>query len=397
MKTERLKCLICQQEFNFRPNDIFCPDCGQPGVFPDSIAGNIQIVNEARTSFEKFASFLPLKKVRPELSLGEGQTPLISLINLDKSCCLMAKLESANPTLSFKDRGSALVVQKALELGCPAVGTVSTGNMASSTAAYAARAGLDCLLLVKKGTSAAALRSSALFNPIIVETGGDYGQLFRESYRLGRNFGIYFANSVDPMRIEGYKLTAFEICLQLRRAPASVYVPVSSGGHFIGLYKGFLEMKRAGYIKDIPVMVGVQAAACAPIALAFAEGKDKVKKIQASLTIAHSISNADPPGGNLVLKLARDYNGWLTSVSDEEMLEAQKELAVKEGLFVQPESASTLAAFLKLRSRFEGTSVLILTGQGLKAAHQPGLESIKYQAAGIDELREFIRSVYSQK
>ncbi|MCX8160800.1 MAG: threonine synthase [Candidatus Saccharicenans sp.] len=394
---DRLKCLICGLEFDFQPNEFFCPTCEQPGLFNKTISGKAQIAQEAGITLEKFASFLPLKKVRAELSLGEGQTPLLALSSLEDGHRLLAKLESVNPTLSFKDRGSVLVVQKALELGWSAVGTVSTGNMASSTAAYAARAGLTCVLLVKKGTSTGALASSAIFNPLIIEVEGDYGQLFRESYELGKEFSIYFANSVDPVRLEGYKLTAFELCLQLGGVPDFVYVPVSSGGHFIGLYKGFLEMKQAGYIKKIPVMVGVQASGCAPIVQAFEEGHKTVSPIRPSGTIAHSISNADPPAGNLVLKLVRDHDGWLTAVTDEEMLQAQKELARSQGLFVQPESAATLAAFFKLRSRFKGMSVLILTGQGLKAVHQPALEGLNYHVSRAGELREFFRSIYRQK
>ncbi|MCR4410484.1 MAG: threonine synthase [Candidatus Saccharicenans sp.] len=394
---DRLKCLVCGLEFSFVPNQIFCHGCGQPGLFQSSVVNNAGIKSTGTTALERFASFLPLGQVRPELSLGEGQTPLLALNKLDSSGCLLAKLESSNPTLSFKDRGSALVVQKALELGWSAVGTVSTGNMASSTAAYAARAGLKCILLVKKGTSAAALLSSAIFHPLILEVGGDYGQLFRESYGLGQEFGIYFANSVDPVRLEGYKLTAFELCLQLGRAPDYVYVPVSSGGHFVGLYKGFIELGQAGYIEKVPVMVGVQAAGCAPIASAFEAGQNSVSQIQPSETIAHSIANPDPPAGNLVLKMVNDYDGFLTSVTDEDMLLAQKQLARDEGLFVQPESASALAAYFKLRHRFVGTSVLVLTGQGLKASHQPGIDNLTYQVSGVGELKEFFRSVYSQK
>ncbi len=395
--TDLLECLVCGQQFVFRPNEIFCPGCGQPGVFKNSIPDKVSINQEATSAIGKFASFLPLKQVRPELSLGEGQTPLLSLTSLEEGGRLLAKLESANPTLSFKDRGSVLVVQKTLELGWPAVGTVSTGNMASSTAAYAARAGLKCVLLVKKGTSAGALVSSSVFSPLIIEVEGDYGELFRESYELGKEFDLYLANSVDPVRLEGYKLTAFELCLQLGRAPDYVYVPVSSGGHFIGLHKGFSEMHRAGYIEKVPTLVGVQAAGCAPIARAFEEGRETISKIQPSKTIAHSITNPDPPAGDLVLKLVRINKGWLTAVSDEDMLGAQKQLARSEGLFVQPESASTLAAYFKLRHRFDGTSVLVMTGQGLKAAHQPGLEGLSYQASGLGDLKEVFRSFIYRK
>lgn len=390
--SDLLKCLFCGREENFYPNDFFCPVCRQPMILQTAFPGKLKIDPGRGSGLDQFSPVLPLQKIRPELSLGEGQTPLLKLHSLDNGVEILAKLESANPTLSFKDRGSAVVVQKVLELGWPAIGTVSTGNMASSTAAYAARAGLPCLLLVKKGTSTAALLSSAVFNPIIIEVGGDYGQLFRQSYDLGKELNIYFANSVDPLRIEGYKLVSFEICWQLGRRPDFVYLPVSSGGHFLGLLKGFREMMQAGYIDRLPVLIGVQAAGCAPIAAAYRAGQEKVVSITDSRTIAHSISNPDPPAGNLVLKLVRENNGCLTTVTDDEMLQAQKYLANKEGIFVQPESATTLAAFFKHRKRFRGTSVLILTGQGLKAVHQPGLKSGNYRSASLQELKEVIRS-----
>ncbi|MGB9837065.1 MAG: threonine synthase [Candidatus Saccharicenans sp.] len=481
-----VKCLLCGREDEFRPNEIFCPTCGQPKLFinpmlsaellssklsipsssrenglfapkaagtaessdaslasnpavpsntslsknepsplssaaptsPGNLSSNSAPSNSNTSSstaqfpptgadqnarlsgglsLERFASFLPLKKIRPELSLGEGQTPLLPLKSIDETGSLLAKLESANPTLSFKDRGSAVVVQKIVELGWKAVGTVSTGNMASSTAAYAARAGLRCVLLVKKGTSRAALLSSAIFNPLIIEVEGDYGQLFRESYRLGQEFGIYFANSVDPLRVEGYKLTAFEICLELGKAPDFVYLPISAGGHFLGLYKGFSELARAGYIEKMPRLIGVQAANCSPIATAFKNGQQTVSKIEPAATIAHSISNPDPPAGNLVLKLVRDHDGFLTAVSDEQMLLAQKDLSIKEGLFVQPESAATLAAYYDLRHRFRGLSVLILTGQGLKATHQPEIDDRLYATTSLANLKETLQSMLRKK
>lgn len=348
------------------------------------------------SSLEKYQAFLPLRGVKPEFSLGEGQTPLVPINSVRTSGRVWAKMESSNPSLSFKDRGSAVVVQKAVELGWRAIGTVSTGNMASSTAAYAARAGLACVLLVKKGTSPAALFSSAIFKPLIIEVDGDYGQLFRKSYELGLDFKIYFANSVDPLRLEGYKLTALEILEQLGQRPDFVFVPLSSGGHFLGLYKGFMELKMAGYIDKIPIMVGVQAAGCAPIVRAFDQGLEKVNKIKPAETIAHSIANPDPPAGDLVLKLARENQARLLSVSDREMLEAQDWLASQEGLFVQPESASVLAAFQKLPESFTGTTVLILTGQGLKAAHQPGPDLLRFYQSRIEDLPARLRTIFNK-
>ncbi len=382
----KIKCLICQREKIFRTDDFFCPDCEQPMLIDPPQSRNPAINKKANLSLERFGDFLPLTTIRSNLSLGEGHTPLLQLRKIQSGQNLWAKMESSNPTLSFKDRGTVVVVHKALELGFTTIGTVSTGNMASSTAAYGARAGLKTLLLVKKGSSPRALLSAAVFGPEIIEVDGDYGQLFYQSYELGRESGIYFANSIDPLRIEGYKLTAFEVCEQLGRAPDFVYVPLSSGGHLLGLYKGFKEFWQAGLADKIPVIIGVQAAGCAPVSLAFQENRIQIDSWPEVRTIAHSISNPKPPAGNLVLKLLRENNGFLAMVRDEEMIQAQKLLAELEGIFVQPESAATLAAYFHLKDKFHGTSVLVMTGYGLKAAELPSLEPGRYHHSTLEEL-----------
>lgn len=389
---EKLGCLFCQQESLFTPNQILCSKCGQPMVFLSEVKKK-KIHGEKKLSLERYLDFLPLSSIDQRLSLGEGQTPLLRLSLVEKNYKLpqlLAKIESANPTLSFKDRGTAVLVQKITQSGIDKIGTVSTGNMASSTAAYGARAGLLTTLLVKKGTSTGALLSSAAFNPVIIEVDGDYGELFYKSYELGQKFGIYFANSVDPLRIEGYKLTSLEICEQLGEAPENVIVPVSSGGHLLGLLKGFIEFKEAGFISSIPTIIGVQAEGCSPLVQAFQAGDDKVKKFPEVKTIAHSISNPYPPAGNLVLKLMREYHGLMVTVSDEEMLRAQKILCEQEGLFVQPESASTLAAYLKLNKEgiIKGSTVLILTGHGLKAVEAYSLSETRVFRCTFQELEK---------
>ena len=395
----KLTCFYCSHEDNFLPNDILCPASGQPLLFDSAQFNNARILIEEKIALKKFQNFLPLEKVEPDLSLKEGSTPLLRLSRLEKSLNqsgLTAKLEAANPTLSFKDRGTAVVIQKLAEMKVEKIGTVSTGNMASSTAAYAARNGLQAFLLVKKGTSAGALISSAVFEPIIIEIEGDYGQLFYKSYQLGKRYGIYFANSVDPLRIEGYKLTSFEICQQLGQSPDFVFVPLSSGGHLIGLYKGFLEFKQAGLIKACPTFVGVQAEGCSPIVQAFNLGEDRVKKLESTTTLAHSISNPDPPAGQLVLKMIRENNGQLVSVTDQEMFEAQKLLATKEGLFVQPEAATTLAAYLKLKEKLGGQSVLVLTGHGLKATELPAARRLEHYQVCLEEVDSLIEQIIRQ-
>jgi threonine synthase len=347
------------------------------------------VYTEKKLSIEKYRDFLPLDSIDPNFSLGEGQTPLIRLSKVEsklKLPPLMAKVEAANPTLSFKDRGTVVGVQKVRQMGLEKIGTVSTGNMAASTAAYAAKAGMKTIVLIKKGTSALSVLSAAVFNPLMIEVDGDYGQLFYLSYELGRKHGIYFANSIDPLRIEGYKLTSLEICQQLQECPDYLFVPVSSGGHLIGLLKGFIELKNTGYISQVPRIIGVQAEGCSPIARAFAAGDKKVKRFHKVKTIAHSISNPSPPGGDLVLKLIREYGGGMIAVSDKEMLQSQEILCQSEGVFVQPESASTLAAYLRLTERIKGKAVLILTGHGLKASSRPALPGLKRYRVSISNL-----------
>jgi threonine synthase len=333
-----------------------------------------EIFHDKSNCFETFRDFLPLDGIDPALTLGEGNTPLIKLNRIGQHLGysgLYAKNECQNPTGSFKDRGTAVAIQKAKSMNIKHIGTVSTGNMASSTAAYSAKAGLTSVVLVKADITDEKLFSSGIYGPVLIKVRGDYGTLMAQSSILGKNHSIYFMNSVDPFRIEGYKTIGFETFLQLSsNAPQYMIVPVSSGGHLIGLMKAFLELKRAGYISEIPQCIGVQAHGCAPIAKAFAIGKTKVQRIKRAKTIAQAITNPDPPGGNLLLKMLREHKGRMIAVSDREIQEAQALLAREEGLFCLPASAAVLAAFLKLAKtnlfQDKDKIVLVLTGTGLK-------------------------------
>jgi threonine synthase len=337
-------------------------------------------------SLEKWKAFLPLDKVNRKLSLGEGNTPLVPLDRVRRKWGLpplFAKNETMNPTQSFKDRGTAVVVQIAVCHGIQRIGTVSTGNMASSTAAYGSRAGLKTYVLLKADTTQEKIRSAGIHGAVLVKVQGDYGELFAESYRIGARHGIYFANSVDPLRVEGYKVTSFEIYEQLgRRAPQFVYCPVSSGGHLIGLMQGFLDLREQEHIWEMPVFVGVQAAGCSPLVRAFLKGSQKFRRVSRPQTVAHAISNPAPPGGNLVLKGIRENGGWLAGVTDQEILRAQRELAELEGIFADPASATVLAAVIKHSRRREirlrGEVVLIITGSGLKS-----METLENQKIGV--------------
>jgi threonine synthase len=270
--------------------------------------------------------------------------------------------------------------------------------MAASTAAYGARAGLKTFVLVKEDTTSEKLTAAGIYNPVLIKVRGDYGELFRTSFLIGKENNIYFMNSVDPFRIEGYKATGFEIFLQCNRVvPDFIFVPVSSGGHLIGIMRAFQDLKQYGFIQKYPTFVGVQAEGCSPIASAFEKNKNKVERIRKAKTIAHAISNPDPPAGNLLLRMIRKMGGVILSVSDEKMLEAQRLFAELEGLFVQPASATTLASLLAFKKqqklKKDSTVVLILTGSGLKASGMLTLSNILIQHSSLSDLSKIIKSV----
>jgi len=396
---ENLECIFCQKTY---PLDLFfpfCPECKEPLLI--SYPSKKRRFFLRRQSLGKYLDFLPLKEINHNLILGEGNTPLLRLNRLEEKLNLssvLAKNETINPTHSFKDRGSSVAVQKAVSQRIDKIGTVSTGNMAVSTAAYGARAGLKTYVLLKEDISQEKLLSTALYDPVLVIVQGDYGHLFRQSHLLGKKFKIYFMNSVDPFRIEGYKLTGLEIYLQLKRqAPQYIFVPLSSGGHLIGLMRAFQDLKQAGFIQESPTFVGVQPKGCSPIAQAYAQRRSRFKRIAKPDTIAQAISNPDPPGGNLVLKMIRENKGIILDVSDKEILAAQETLAEQEGLFCQPASATVLAALLKLSENMEFRShdkiVLILTGSGLRAVQALESLGLNVHQASLSNLEKVLNSL----
>lgn len=395
MTKEHFECLFCQKTFPLNLFYPFCPDCQEPLLFHHRPKKR-HIHQEKEWPLERYSEFLPLSEPQQELWLGEGDTPLVRLSQISeirKLPFLFAKNEALNPTSSFKDRGTVVAVAKAISLGIDRIGTVSTGNMATSTAAYGAKAGLKTYVLVKEDISREKLLSTAVHNPVLISVKGDYGHLFRKSFVIGQKHRIYFMNSVDPMRIEGYKVPAFEIFSQLDgTVPNYIFAPVSSGGHLIGLMRGFLDLKTQGLSQDLPVFIGVQARGCSPIATAFASAKTHIERIDKPNTIAHAISNPDPPGGNILLKMIRSVKGMIIDVTDQEILETQRILAESEGLFCMPASATTLAGLLKLEQSTEfqpsDIIVLVITGSGVKALDVIESDEISIRHSSLLDLEE---------
>ncbi len=374
MKTPFFICTNCSETFSFDRVNPRCDRCGEPLEVSSPGEGGIAKGDaQGQTIFERYADFLPFEPGDAVISLREGFTPLLESPQIAKELGLqklLLKDETRNPTWSFKDRGTAAGVSHALKLGYRRIGTVSSGNMAASVAAYGARADLDTCILVDSRIPSEKLKPIAVYGPDLIRVEGDYGRLYFESLEVGRRQGIYFINSDVPLRVEGSKTIAFEICEQMNfDVPDYVVIPTSAGGNLRGILKGFEEFHRCGIIGGIPKIISAQAMGCSPIYHAFLSGEDRVKPFANPDTIAHAIENPFPPSGNEVLRKIRRQSGIVTAVTDEEILQDQQRLA-EEGLFGQPAAAVPLAALRKLRREGiigeKATAACIVTGGGLK-------------------------------
>lgn len=359
----KLVCTKCGKNYSLETPQQRC-DCGAP-LEVETMTG---VPREGRTIWERYQEFFPLQ-FKFDYSLGEGNTPLSKAQHLSNklNVKLYLKNETTNPTWSFKDRGTFVGIHQVLKLGMERIGTVSTGNMAESVAAYGTHFDFDTTVLVSADISDEKLVPIAIHDPRLIKVRGDYGQLYYRSLEVGRERDIYFINSDNPFRIEGYKTISFEIAEE--KMPDYVIVPTSSGGLFRGMTKGFIELKKRGIIEILPTMVCVQAEGCAPIYQAFKDKRTEITRVEHPHTIAHAIANPYPPSGNDVLRKLRKYDGICTAVSDEAIFQAQKDLA-REGIFVQPASTVGIAALKKLRKsgyiKANAKVVCILTGAGLK-------------------------------
>jgi len=393
------ECVLCGKKRSADPMFQFCPDCGDPMlvVLPNAPR---KFYKDETLPLNRFKDFLPLATIDPALHLGEGNSPLLKLSRLVKTYDLpqvWVKNEIFNPTASFKDRGTVVAVHMAKAFGLHEIGTVSTGNMAISTAAYGAKAALQTFVFVKEDTTTEKLISAGIHGTILIRALGDYGRLSHLSFELGKKLGIYFMNSTDPFRIEGYKVIGYEIHEQLPQCPDYIIVPVSAGGHLIGLMKAFKELKQYQIIDNIPTFIGVQAQGCSPIAQAYASGQDRFERIHNPSSVAQSITNPEPPGGNVALKLIRELGGQIIATDDSEILEAQRLLAEYEGIFCLPASATVLAGLLKLHAQktfnIQDNIVMVITGSGVKNPQALDPSNMKIYDSSLDELENLMVSL----
>lgn len=342
----------------------------------------------------QYKKYLPVNSKTPVVSLNEGNTPLIYSDYLSKligkGTKVYLKYEGLNPSGSFKDRGMTVAVSKALEEGAKAIMCASTGNTSASAAAYAARAGIKCVVLIPKGNIALGKLAQALIHGAkVIAIKGSFDEALNLVKEITVNYNFTLVNSLNPYRLEGQKTGAFEICDQLGAAPDYQIIPVGNAGNITAYWKGYKEYKKSGKIMTLPKMLGFQAEGAAPIV--------RKKVIPNPETIATAIRIGNPASWKKA-EAARDESGGLIDlVTDEQILEAYKLIASKVGLFVEPASAATIAGLIKLNKKkyFKKSSkiVCILTGHGLKDPDR-AIKTIKEPvavAAKIDAVMEEIK------
>ena len=334
---------------------------------PDAqlVAPRSATTRPTRGLIARYASWLPVSATDPVITLGEGSTPLVSADVLSEllDCEVWLKVEGANPTGSFKDRGMTVALSVAAGEGAEAVVCASTGNTSASAAAYACRAGLKPIVLLPAGRIAAGKMVQAIVHgAVVVQVDGNFDSCLELARALADSYPVALVNSVNPVRIEGQKTAAFEIVDDLGDAPDLHVLPVGNGGNITAYWRGYTQYQAAGVATRTPRMWGFQAAGAAPLVLGH--------RVLSPETVATAIRIGNPASTDLAIAAKQESDGLFEAVSDDEILQAQRFLACREGVFVEPASAAGVAGLLAKHQRGEIDSgqqiVITVTGNGLK-------------------------------
>ena len=348
----------------------------------------------------RYKKYLPVTAKTPVVTLNEGNTPLIHAKYLSglvgKNIDVYLKYEGLNPTGSFKDRGMTLAISKACEERAQAVMCASTGNTSASAAAYAACAGVKCIVLIPRGAIALGKLSQALIHGAeVIAVNGNFDDALDLVREITSRYPITLVNSLNPYRIEGQKTGSFEICDYLGEAPDFQVMPVGNAGNITAYWKGYKEYHQKKIIKRLPKMLGFQAEGAAPIV--------RGHPIENPETIATAIRIGNPASWKTAAAAREESGGLIDMVSDNEIIEAYKLLAMKEGVFVEPASAASIAGLLKLTKkgyfkrmaqdlRRRAQVVCILTGHGLKDPDR-AIKSVKKPRVVKSNLKAVLKEI----
>lgn len=375
MKRLLLRCIECGAEYSgdvviyrcLRCDDLLDVVVDVDEVFRrESLRGRVE-------SIWRYAELLP-DFGDGVVSLGEGFTRLVKCERLAKIVGvreLFLKLEGLNPTGSFKDRGMSVGVSMALSVGARRVMCASTGNTSASLAAYSARAGLECVVLIPEGRVALGkLFQARIHGAKVYQVRGNFDEALSIAFRSASEMGAYLLNSINPWRLEGQKTVSFEIWEQLGRTDINVVVPVGNSGNISAIWKGFKELQQYGVIDDFPRLIGVQASGAAPIVEMLMNNYSTIRFWDSPETVATAIRIGKPVNWKKGIRAIRESDGTAVSVTDDEILKSLRLLATVEGVACEPAGASTIAGLKKLvdegKIGRDEIAVCILTGNALK-------------------------------
>ncbi len=377
-----LQCIECSRKYEKRDIVYTCPHCN--GLF--EVKYDLDEVSKIIAGHEEFKrrnqgiwsyrEILPIEKETNPISLQEGGTPLYHCKKLGNELGikkLYVKHEGMNPSGSFKDRGISVGVTKAIALNFDAVACASTGNTSASLAMYSAYAGIKCFVLLPEGAVAIGKVSQAMIHGaeiIKIKGNFDFALELVKSLTTDPEKGIYLLNSVNPFRLEGQKTIGFEIFEQLGEVPDNIVVPTGNAGNISAIWKGIKEFKYLGFIEKIPRMISIQSKGASPIVRAIKNNYEKIQPILAPETIATAIRIGNPVNAPKALRAIKESNGIALAVYDEEIIQAQKDLARLEGIGVEPASAASIAGVKNLFKNGQidkdEKTVCIATGHVLK-------------------------------
>jgi len=403
----RLQCIECKAEYPQSHIVYTCPKCGDllDVVYDYSELMGIDLAELwSKRAFNvwRYRELLPVLSSEP-VTLYEGGTGLHRSRRLGELLnhpAVYVKNEGENPTGSFKDRGMTVGVTRAKELGSKVTICASTGNTSASLAAYAAKAGLHCIVLVPSGKVALGKLAQAMaYGAHVISVKGDFDYALRVVRKLSSIYPLYLLNSVNPYRLEGQRTLAYEVYEQLGyRVPDVVIVPVGNAGNISAIWKGFKELKLLGLADRTPRMIGVQAEGAAPLAKTLQENSNQLLRVPNPETIATAIRIGAPVNWKKALRAVKESRGTIITASDDEILKAQRLLASTEGLFVEPASAASIAGLAKAMSQRlvdrGDVVVCVATGHGLKDPEIVLKMSPKFvELQHAEEIDEFVKAL----
>ncbi len=376
-KIKSLRCRECKKEYTptFR---YICEECFGPlDVHYDFPTVNKNTFANREHTYWRYHELLPIESKANIVSIGAGLTPLIKADNLGEKLGLnnlYIKNDSVNPTFSFKDRPAGVAISKAKEFGLSAVGCASTGNLASATAAHAAKGGFPCYIFAPSDIEHAKITQALSYGANFITVDGTYDDANRIAAQIGDSKGIGIVNiNMRSYYVEGSKTLAFEVAEQLEwKVPDQLIVPVGSGAMLNAICKGFEELEGLSLVNNVSDMhmIAAQPHGCAPVVEAFKKNKTEVTPVENPDTIAKSLAIGDPGDGQYVLKRLKQYNGYAEESSNREILDAILLLAKTEGIFTEPAGGVSVAVLKKMvetgKIDKNDSVICYVTGNGLK-------------------------------